>query len=110
MFLVSLFYFARNRLHRIYQAVLRVNTSAMEAGDTVLLRFIDVAKFTGMRLSEVAQIGAEGSIVTVDGIQCLKIRDDAKTAAGSGRLVPMADTPAARVPLQKLPSPPNLDY
>ena len=36
--------------------------------------------------------------------------DDAKTEAGSGRLVPIADTLAARVPLQKLPSPPNLDY
>lgn len=90
--------------------VVKLRQAAQEAGDTVLMRFIDIAQFTGMRLSEIAQLGAKESVATVDGVKCLKVRDDAKTAAGSGRLVPIADTLAARVPLQKLPSPPNLDY
>ena len=90
--------------------VVKLRQAAQEAGDTVLMRFIDIAQFTGMRLSEVAQIGAEGSIVTVDGVQCLKVRDDAKTEAGSGRLVPIAHTLAARVPLEQLPAPPSQSY
>ena len=55
-------------------------------------------------------MGVEDSVATVDGVKCLYVREDAKTAAGSGRLVPIADTLAARVPLHELPSPPNLDY
>ena len=55
-------------------------------------------------------MGVEESVATVDGVKCLYVREDAKTAAGSGRLVPVADTLAARVPLHELPSPPNLDY
>ena len=90
--------------------VVRLRQAAQEAGDNVLVRFIDIAQFTGMRLSEVAQIGAEGSIVTVDGVQCLKVRDDAKTEAGSGRLVPIAETLAARVPLEQLLAPPSQSY
>ena len=90
--------------------VVKLRQAAQEAGDNVLVRFIDIAQFTGMRLSEVAQIGAEGSIVTVDGVQCLKVRDDAKTEAGSGRLVPIVDTLAARVPLEQLSAPPNQSY
>ena len=53
----------------------KLRQAAQEAGDNVLVRFIDIAQFTGMRLSEVAQIGAEGSIATVDGAQCLKVRE-----------------------------------
>ena len=90
--------------------VVKLRQAAKAIGDTVLVQFIDIAQFTGMRLSEVAQIGAVGSIVSVDGVQCLKVREDAKTDAGSGRLVPIAQTLADRVPLKQLPAPPSPDY
>jgi integrase len=59
-----------------------------------------------MRLAEIAQLSAHESIVTVDGIECLKVKEDAKTKAGSGRLVPIAKTLADRVSLEELPEPP----
>lgn len=90
--------------------IVKLRQAARDAKDTVLVQYIDIAQWTGMRLSEVAQIGAEGSIVTVDGVECLKVREDAKTAASSARLVPIADTLAARVPLEQLSAPPSPDY
>ena len=86
--------------------VVRLRQAAQEIGDTVLERYIDIAQWTGMRLAEIAQLSAQESIVTVDGIECLKVKEDAKTKAGSGRLVPIANTLATRVSLQQLPSPP----
>ena len=86
--------------------VVRLRQAAQEIGDTVLERYIDIAQWTGMRLAEIAQLSAQKSIVTVDGIECLKVKEDAKTKAGSGRLVPIANTLATRVSLQQLPSPP----
>ena len=86
--------------------VVRLRQAAQEIGDTVLERYIDIGQWTGMRLAEIAQLSAQESIVTVDGIECLKVKEDAKTKAGSGRLVPIANTLATRVSLQQLPSPP----
>ena len=86
--------------------VVRLRQAAQEIGDTVLEQYIDIAQWTGMRLAEIAQLSAQESIVTVDGIECLKVKEDAKTKAGSGRLVPIANTLATRVSLQQLPSPP----
>ena len=77
-----------------------------ETGDTVLVQYINIAQWTGMRLAEIAQLSALESIVTVDGIECLKVKENAKTKAGSSRLVPVADSLAARVPLRQLPPPP----
>lgn len=86
--------------------VVRLRQAAREIGDTVLVQYIDSAQWTGMRLAEIAQLSAQESIVTVDGIECLKVKEDAKTKAGSGRLVPIANTLAARVSLLQLPPPP----
>ena len=86
--------------------VVRLRQAAQEIGDTVLERYIDIGQWTGMRLAEIAQLSAQESIVTVDGIECLKVKEDAKTKAGSGRLVPIANTLATRDSLQQLPSPP----
>ncbi len=86
--------------------VVRLRQAAREIGDTVLVQYIDVAHWTGMRLAEIAQLSAQESIVTVDGVECLKVKEDAKTKAGSGRLVPIANSLAVRVSLQQLPTPP----
>jgi integrase len=86
--------------------IVRLRQAAKEIGDTVLVHYINIAQWTGMRLAEIAQLSAHESIVTVDGIECLKVKEDAKTKAGSGRLVPIAKTLADRVSLKELPEPP----
>lgn len=86
--------------------VVRLRQAAQEIGDSVLVQYIDIAQWTGMRLAEIAQLSAQESIVTVDGVECLKVKEDAKTKAGSGRLVPITNALVARVSLQQLPSPP----
>ena len=86
--------------------VVRLHQAAQGLGDSVLAQYISIAQWTGMRLAEIAQLSAQESIVTVDGIECFKVKEDAKTKAGSGRLVPIANALAAKVPLQQLPTPP----
>jgi len=86
--------------------VVRLHQAAQGLGDSVLAHYISIAQWTGMRLAEIAQLSAQESIVTVDGIECFKVKEDAKTKAGSGRLVPIANALAAKVPLQQLPTPP----
>ena len=61
-----------------------------------MLRFIDIALCTGMRLSEVAQVSID-SLKDINGIQYLRVRKDAKTAASSSRLVPLVGTLVSRV-------------
>ena len=76
--------------------VVALRSAAVDKGDLVLARFIDIALYTGMRLSEVAQVSRD-SLEDINGIQCLRVRDDAKTAASSSRLVPLVSTLASRV-------------
>ena len=85
--------------------VVKLRKAAADLADDKLVAFIDIAQWTGMRLAEVAQISSE-SVVVVDGVECLKVKADAKTTAGSNRLIPIADTLASRVPLKELPTPP----
>ncbi|MDA0890912.1 MAG: site-specific integrase [Proteobacteria bacterium] len=75
--------------------VLTVRDAAVEAGDAELTTYIDVARYTGMRIGEVGALSTV-SVVTEEGVKCFKVREDAKTKAGSGRLVPIASA------LQKL--------
>ena len=85
--------------------VMRLRKAAVDLADDKLVTFIDIAQWTGMRLAEIAQISAE-SVVVVDGVECLKVKADAKTAAGSNRLIPIASTLASRVQLKDLLTPP----
>jgi integrase len=84
--------------------LMEIKQAVRGMGDERLLRYIEIAQWTGMRLAEIAQLSGK-SIVTRDGIECIRV-GDAKTKAGSGRLIPIADTLAARVPLKELPAPP----
>ena len=69
--------------------VLALRTAALASGDQELVTFIDIARYTGMRLAEVGALSKD-SVETVDGITCLRVKEDAKTEASAGRLVPVA--------------------
>ena len=69
--------------------VLAVREAAIAKGDEELVAFIDVGRFTGMRLAEIGALSAN-SIETVDGIECFRVKLDAKTKKSAGRLVPIA--------------------
>lgn len=87
--------------------VVVLRSAAVDKGDLVLARFIDIALYTGMRLSEVAQVSRD-SLEDINGIQCLRVRDDAKSAASSSRLVPLVSTLATRVDFSSI-APPDLE-
>ena len=87
--------------------VVALRSAAVDKGDLVLARFIDIALYTGMRLSEVAQVSRD-SLEDINGIQCLRVRDDAKTAASSSRLVPLISTLATRVDFSSI-APPDVE-
>lgn len=82
-----------------------IKQAVRDMGDERLLRYIEIAQWTGMRLAEIAQLSGK-SIITRDGVECIRVKDDAKTKAGSGRLIPIAKTLADRVSLKELPYPP----
>lgn len=69
--------------------VLAIRTAAVANGDLELVAFIDIARYTGMRLAEIGALSEE-SVETVGGITCLRVKEDAKTEASAGRLVPVA--------------------
>ena len=79
--------------------VLAVREAAAVKGDTELVAFIDAGRFTGMRLAEVGALSSE-SIEVVDGIQCFRVKLDAKTEKSAGRLVPIAEGLKRLLPLQ----------
>ena len=85
--------------------LMEIKQAVRSMGDERLLRYIEIAQWTGMRLAEIAELSGK-SIVTVDGVECIRVKDDAKSKAGSRRLIPIAKTLADRVSLKELPAPP----
>ena len=85
--------------------LLEIKQAVRDTGDERLLMVVEIAQWTGMRLAEIAQLSSK-SIITRDGVECIQVKDDAKTKAGSRRLIPIAKTLADRVPLKQLPAPP----
>ena len=69
--------------------ILAVRDASVEKGDNELTAYIDVARYTGMRISEVAALSSD-SVQVVDGVECFRVKPDAKTKASSNRLVPIA--------------------
>ena len=84
--------------------VVELRSAAVAKKDLVLVRSIDIALYTGMRLSEVAQVSRD-SLEDINGIKCLRVREDAKTAASSSRLVPLVSTLANRVDFSAIAPP-----
>jgi integrase len=62
-----------------------------------------------MRLAEAAQT-SKAAVIVQDGIQCLEVKDDAKTAASSSRVVPVAKTLLDRVDLLSIAVPASSAY
>ncbi|MDB2654564.1 hypothetical protein N9Y68_06565 [Luminiphilus sp.] len=75
--------------------------AAKDADDAVMVTYIDIGRFTGMRLSEIGELSAE-SIVVESGVRCFRVRPDAKTEASSNRLIPIASSLTTCVDLESL--------
>ena len=66
-----------------------------------MVTYIDIGRFTGMRLSEIGELSTE-SIVVESGVRCLRVRPDAKTEASSNRLIPIASSLTSCIDLGNL--------
>jgi integrase len=75
--------------------------AAQNANDVLMVNYIDIGRFTGMRLSEIGELSAE-YIVNENGVKCFRVRPDAKTEASSNRLIPIAPALASCVDLKNL--------
>ncbi len=78
--------------------ILLIRDAAVEKKDDELVTFIDIGRYTGLRLAEVGALSS-ASVVEVDGIQCFKVKEDAKTEKSAGRLVPIAANLKQLLPL-----------
>ena len=81
--------------------VLVLRQAAQDADDALMATHIDIGRFTGMRLSEIGELSTE-SIVIEDGVNCFRVRPDAKTEASSNRLIPIAPALASCVDLKTI--------
>ena len=81
--------------------VLVLRQAAQAADDVLMATYIDIGRFTGMRLSEIGELSTE-SIVIEGGVKCFRVRPDAKTEASSNRLIPVAPALASCVDLETL--------
>jgi len=72
-----------------YPEICSIRTAAAGKGDELLVTYIDVARFTGLRLAEIGALTTE-SIELVNDVACFRVKSDAKTAASSSRLVPIS--------------------
>ena len=57
--------------------LMEIKQAVRSMGDERLLRYIEIAQWTGMRLAEIAQL-SDKSIATVDGVQCIRVKDEGK--------------------------------
>lgn len=84
-----------------YGEICVLRTAAARKGDDLMVRYIDIARFTGMRLSEIGAL-TSASIEFIDGIACFRVRSDAKTVASANRLIPISKTLQSLVDLTDL--------
>ena len=84
-----------------YGEICLLRAAAVSKGDDLMVRYIDIARFTGMRLSEIGALTSD-SIEFVDGIACFRVRSDAKTAASANRLIPISKSLKGLVDLTDL--------
>ena len=59
-----------------YGEICLLRAAAVSKGDDLMVRYIDIARFRGMRLSEIGALTSD-SIEFIDGIACFRIRSDA---------------------------------
>ena len=82
---------SRQYLPLSFNDLQRLRAAALDAGDQVLVVYIDIARFTGMRLSEIGELSSS-SLIQSRGAWCFRVRPDAKTEASSNRLIPVAES------------------
>jgi len=76
------------------EVVLLLETASAK-NDQLLVMYIDIARYTGLRLAEIGSLSAK-SVVTAHGIDCFRVKPEAKTEKSSDRLVPIAPALTAR--------------
>ena len=81
----------RQYLPMSFEEVWLLRQTAQDANDLLMVTYIDIGRFTGMRLSEIGELSTE-SLVVDSGVRCFRVRPDAKTEASSNRLIPIAST------------------
>ena len=81
--------------------VMVLRKAAQDANDALVATYIDIGRFTGMRLSEIGELSTE-SLVIEGGVKCFRVRPDSKTEASSNRLIPVAPVLASYVDLMTL--------
>ena len=91
----------RQYLPLSFDEVRLLRQAAQNTNDVLMVTYIDIGRFTGMRLSEIGELSAE-YIVNESGVQCFRVRPDAKTEASSNRLIPIAPALASCVDLKNL--------
>jgi integrase len=74
-----------------YREICLLRAAAFSKSDDLMVRYIDIARFTGMRLSEFGAL-TSASIEFIDGIACFRVRSDAKTVASANRLIPISNS------------------
>ena len=84
-----------------YEEVCLLKATAVGRGDEVMVAFIDIARFTGMRLSEIGALNS-ASVELIDGIACFRVKRDAKTEASANRLIPISSRLQSLIDLQSL--------
>ena len=91
----------RQYLPLSFDEVRLLRQAAENTNDVLMVTYIDIGRFTGMRLSEIGELSTE-SIFIEDGVNCFRVRPDAKTEASSNRLIPIAPALALFVDLKNL--------
>lgn len=91
----------RQYLPMSFEEVWLLRQAAQDANDLLMVTYIDIGRFTGMRLSEIGELSTE-SIVVESGVKCFRVRPDAKTEASSNRLLPIASSLTTCVDVESL--------
>ncbi len=84
-----------------FEEICLLRAAAVGKGDELMVAYIDIAWFTGMRLSEIGALNS-GSIELIGGIACFRVKSDAKTSASSNRLIPISNILQSLIDLECL--------
>lgn len=84
-----------------FEEIWLLRAAAVRKGDELMVAYIDIARFTGMRLSEIGALNSD-SVEVIDGVLCFRVSSDAKTVASANRLIPISSRLQSLVDLQSL--------
>ena len=84
-----------------FEEIWLLRAAAVRKGDELMVAYIDIARFTGMRLSEIGALNSD-SVEVIGGITCFRVKGDAKTAASANRLIPISNALQSLINLECL--------